>query len=831
MVQNELTNLFNKLVLNKYNLYNSLFLKLPYEKIKNIGMFIPILSIYGREKLIAGMSPLEIVDSFFAKYTEIETEAEKIDFMMKVIQYVERQVVLFDSVEDAAFSKLQPAADLYQIEQVIKDVIAEGKKEELVGFLSDFSVRLVFTAHPTQFYPPSVQYILHDLKTAIQEDNVEQIDVLLQQLGQTPFLNKIKPSPTDEANSIIYYLRNVYYDSIGLMYANIKKLLPQNSNLNNYNLFKIGFWPGGDRDGNPFVTSQITADVAFSLRNTLLKCYYNELKQLRRRITFHEVSELLKGLSDKLYSSIFDTNAVKSFEEITLVLEEVIILLDSKHNGLFLENVKIFLYKVNIFKLHFATLDIRQDSSIHNIAFDTITKIYETEIPDIIDVSQFDGITKETLLTIKTIKTIQHENGEEGCNRYIISNTEHAEDVLKVLQMFKWCGYKNDEINIDIVPLFETIAGLTQSLGVMNALFKNEKYKQHLKHRKNKQTIMLGFSDGTKDGGYLKANWEIYKAKMALTSFCKEQNIEVVFFDGRGGPPARGGGKTQRFYASQGKNISNKEIQLTIQGQTITSMYGNSDQFAHHITQLLIAGINNEVNVHEHTKWSEKTTSLMNQLADLSFEKYSLLKAHPKFLPYLENKSTLKYYANANIGSRPGKRNDDASLKFSDLRAISFVGSWSQLKQNVPGHFGIGSAIEHMKVQGRFDEIKHLYENSEFFKALLLNSMMALEKSFYALTNYMKKDAEYAAFWQILSDEYELTKINLLALSGQSFLMEEEMLSKASINVREEIVMPLLIIQQFALQKINLKVENSEVYEKIVTRSLFGNINASRNSA
>jgi len=200
-------------------------------------------------------------------------------------------------------------------------------------------------------------------------------------------------------------------------------------------------------------------------------------------------------------------------------------------------------------------------------------------------------------------------------------------------------------------------------------------------------------------------------------------------------------------------------------------------------------------------------------------------------MPYLENMSTLKYYTKANIGSRPGKRGNKAKLELSDLRAISFVGSWSQLKQNVPGYFGIGTALKTMQDTGRFEEVRQLYNEVPFFQALMMNSMMSLSKCYFELTSYMKENKEYGAFWQILHDEYSLSKKLLLELSGMEVLMEKEAISRESIKIRENIVLPLLVIQQYALQKIGEGNAYKELYEKIVTRSLYGNINASRNSA
>ncbi len=850
MHQQDILHKFTQLVLNKYHLYNGLFLKLPYEKIASTGMLLPILSQYCRQGLEAGKKPVDIVDGFFERFTDLSDETEKINFLFKVIQYVERQVVLFDSIEDASFEALNAVSESNSLKDMFTLAVASGKMQDWRDFLREFSVRIVFTAHPTQFYPPAVQHIIHDLEDAIQVDDVNAIDELLQQLGQTPFVNREKPSPLDEAKSIIYYLRNVYYQAIGEMYAAIETQYAGDSQLANYDLFRLGFWPGGDRDGNPFVTYDITWEVARELKTTLFKCYYNELKNLRRRITFHQVSEILQDLSDRLYQNMFNPTPGFSHTDILTPLEEVDRLLHEKYHGLYSNTLQMLITRVRIFKSHFATIDIRQDARIHEYVVGAIADRYQlsdrpfasldfdqkmallSKSTASVNADDFDDpIVKDTILNIRQIRDIQLANGEQGCNRYIISNAEDVFSVLNVYALFRWCDYKAEDIHADIVPLFETIAGLSQSGEIMEQLYQLPAYAQHLHARGNRQTIMLGFSDGTKDGGYLKANWEIFKTKENLSRISQTNGITVVFFDGRGGPPARGGGKTQRFYASQGKNIANEEIQLTIQGQTITSMYGTQSQFRHNCEQLLLAGASNHLLDLAETHLSIAQKALMEELADLSYEKYTELKNHPQFLSYLEKMSALKYYGKTNIGSRPGKRGDKAKLEFEDLRAISFVGAWSQLKQNVPGYFGIGAALQQLKEAGRLHEATALYQQSSFFKTLVLNSMMSLEKCYFPLTAFIKDVPEFSAFWSILFDEYELSKQLMLEISGQTQLMEEEKLSKASIDIREDIVLPLLTIQQYALQKTSLEPSNKEVYEKLITRSLFGNINASRNSA
>ena len=844
MIHDHRAEKFRQIVENKFQIYNSLFMSLPYDKMTNIGMLLPFLYEESKNGYQKGKTPEGIVEEFFTNHTDLHTEEQKLELLFKIIQYIERQVVLFDSIEDAAFPNLHSESDSGTVTNLFERSLQDHKLEKVREKLRDFTVKIVFTAHPTQFYPSSVQRILHDLRKAITDDSITNIDMLLQQLGKTPFVNKEKPTPIDEALSIIYYLRYVYYDTIGELFTKIKKTFGNGHFHLHEDLIQLGFWPGGDRDGNPFVTADVTKRVSEELRSAILKSYYGNLKDVRRRLSFRGVSEVLGQLSTELYSAIFRNERITA-EDILKRLDEAEKILVEQHNSLFLDLLQNFKDRVKIFGTHFATLDIRQDSRIHQQVIDEVyqAKFGESEayndekfnqliqISDKINADEFEDIVRDTLINVAQVKDIQLANGNRGMNRYIISNSDAVKDVMNVYAFFKITGYKDEEINIDIVPLFETMEGLDNSESVMTELYQNPIYKKHLERRGNQQTIMLGFSDGTKDGGYLKANWEIYKAKEVLTKLSEENGIKVVFFDGRGGPPARGGGKTHDFYASQGKTIANNKIELTIQGQTITSIFGNKEQAKFNFEQLLTAGVENDVFKNSKKDLTEKERALIIELANISYKKYSDLKAHPMFVPYLQEMSTLEYYGKTNIGSRPSKRGGGNELKFEDLRAIPFVGSWSQLKQNVPGFFGFGFAMQQLKEEGRFDEVRELYKGSDFFKTLVLNSMMSMNKSYFPLTYYIKDNPKFGEFWNVLFSEYNLSKDIMLELTGFKMLQEEDPLSRKSVKIREKIVLPLLSIQQYALMKIQKGEGNKEAYEKLVTRSLFGNINASRNSA
>lgn len=839
---------FKKSVTNKFNIYNSLFLSLPYKNVENVGNLVPLLLDQCEKGLKEGKDPQEILEVFFSNFVNIQDERERLDFMFRMIQYVERQVVLYDSVEDSAFPKLQKYSSSLTIKDYFELVNRTKNWDKVSKKLSTFSARIVLTAHPTQFYTPAILDIIAELRSLIDQDRIYDIDVTLQQLGLTSLINAKKPTPLDEAKNIIYILRHTYYDAVGELYQYVKSNI-RDDKFENYNLMKLGFWPGGDRDGNPYVTAEITKQVADELRLTLMKCYYNELKGLRKKLTFKGMQEDLNELSSKLYNAMFDVNAPISYQDIVAYLTAIKEKLEADYHELYLDDLNQLIDKVHIFKTHFATLDIRQDHSKHLLVVESVLKkegiikesvdeLKENELVKLLLEKKFelnpkdfeDDIVKDTIVNIKNLKSIQEKNGEDGCNRYIISNSEDIFSVLFVFGVFRWCGWNEKEITFDIVPLFETMKGMDASEEVMQTLFDIPQYRQHLERRRDIHTIMLGFSDGTKDGGYLKANWSILKTKETLSKVCKKNGVAAIFFDGRGGPPARGGGKTHRFYAAQTKDVANHEIQLTIQGQTITSTYGTKEQFIHNSEQLLTAGLSNNLFGKELTI-SAAQRKLIEELSELSFDKYDALKQHEKFMPYLEHRSTLKYYTKANIGSRPGKRGNKKQLTLSDLRAISFVGSWSQLKQNVPGYFGLGTAISALKEQGRLSEVKKLYKEVPFFRALMHNSMMSLAKSNFNLTGYMKEDPEFGDFWNILHDEFQLSKKMLLQISGDKMLMEDEAVSRESVKIREKIVLPLLVIQQNALYHITQNSEYKELYEKIVTRSLYGNINASRNSA
>ena len=826
----------------KFQLYNSLFLALPLDGIKNTGIFIPVLNEFCLAKLAEGHSPVQIIAQFFEEYKDGENRAEQIDFLFKVIQYIERQVVLVDALEDAAYGKLNNLSGKGSLSEFMMRMERAGNLEDLMNRLQDFSIRPVLTAHPTQFYPGRVLAIITDLTAAIQENDLGAIRMYLKQLGKTPFFQKAKPTPYDEAINLIWYLQNVFYQSAGDITAAMRRSLPNWDGT--LNLINLGFWPGGDRDGNPFVSVDTTLQVASRLRDVLLQCYYQDLRNLRRRISFSGVYEDLMAI-EKMVLRCIRHQDEWDFKIFRSSLHKVLNDLHEQHDSIFVELVEELLDRVALFGSHFASIDVRQDSREIKRAFDAVADQLGLNVPttpeELFDLdAKWDGTltdddrVDDTLQSFQVIREIQAKNGPKGAHRYIISNCRGAMDVARVFALARWTAFGDEKISVDIVPLFETIDDLMGAGASMNTLYSESNYRRHLTQRGNKQTIMLGFSDGTKDGGYMSANWNIYRAKENLTRISKLNDIDVVFFDGRGGPPARGGGNTHNFYASLGRQIASSEIQLTVQGQTISSNFGTSESAQFNMEQLITAGLENLLLDDDSKILQPNERQLLEELSDISLKYYSELKEDTLFTEFLEEMSPLKYYGQANIGSRPSKRGQAKKLELDDLRAIPFVGAWSQLKMNIPGFYGLGKALQEISEAGRLHEVQVLYRQSKFFRTLVENSMQSMCKTFFPLTAYMASDIKFGKFWSSLNEEFDRTQQWVLKISGQAELLSNNPGIKASIALRENIVLPLLVIQQYALitlREESLSEADRAIFEKMVVRSLYGNINASRNSA
>lgn len=839
---NPLWEAFQEQVAIKYQLYNGLFVTLPFAGLADVGVELPVFSELCRKGLLDGKSPNEIVQDFFKNIAHTADFDKQIKILFLLLQFVERQIVLFDALEDAAFKKTHDVNGAGTLSYLIKELTSAHKIEKAYKLLLNYHVRIVLTAHPTQFYPFQVLGVIQDLAHAIHTNNLKNINDLLLQLGKTSFKNTKSPTPLDEAGILIYYLEHIFYPVMQCLQNELQ------TTFNPHELppiFELGFWPGGDRDGNPNVTAQITLQVASKLKQSIIDLYIQEIDKLKRRLTFDDMWNKLEKIKHRLQDGDY-SNCQQFMQDLTELKQQLI----HEDNGLFVDKVENVLTTVKLFGFYFANIDIRQNSHIHT---EVIAKIIERSdysdlsssdktqlLIDLIQAPKIENhdqspIVKDVLDSLHAMRSIQQTNGENACNRYIISNTQGVHNILEVMLLAHWADCKS----LDILPLFETITDLENSESIMQALYNLPLYRTHLKQRNNKQTVMLGFSDGTKDGGYVTANWAIFKCKKNLYNLSEKMGIEIIFFDGRGGPPARGGGNTHKFYRAMEGIIQQKQIQLTIQGQTVSSNFGTEASARYNLEQLFTSGLLGPLFGDQENILTNAEYSLLDKLSTIAYECYIKFKNHPLFTRYLEKITPLLFYAELNITSRPVRRSTDSALRFEDLRAIPFVGSWSQIKQNVPGYYGLGTALKILIDQGKEAVLKELYQHSLYFRTLLENAMQSLLKCNFLLTQNLKSDPEFGDFWSLLFDEAELSIQTVKQISGQCELLENDPINRQSILMRENLVLPLLIIQQYAQTElakmdaagVDHNAKKYQTFRKLILKSLAANINASRNAA
>lgn len=871
--------------MTRYRLYSGLFLDLPFAGLKHTAQLLPIFAEHCQRQLDQGVDPTTIVSSFFTETKAIQdVDPNEVKFLF--LQLVERQIVLFDALEDAGFAYTHDLDAPGSVTHLIESAAGENRVEELANLLQRTATRIVLTAHPTQFYPGTVQGIIEDLTRALAEHDTAGVGQLLLQLGKTRFTNRNRPTPVEEAERILDVVTEVFYEVLPSIAHRVllaaygrEDLLRQLPRIPN---IQVGFWPGGDRDGNPYVTAATTEEVCRLLKRRLLDCYIGTVHALSHRLTFEAAHEAVLSILQRLHATrraaesceCPSTNPTLAqgytgAEALLADIRELRDLVVTRHQGLFVEHIDELLIKVHLFGFYFASLDVRQNSSVFSDTLGELVKlgILDAKLdparraelrqaalgngwtPELLEsllsldvvvdtdvVDRLPELARDTLLTLRLIREVQNENGEAALHRVIISHTHAAADVLTVLALTQLLGAESQPL--DIVPLFESVEDLDGADETLRLLLESPAYRDHLSRRHRLQTVMVGFSDGTKDGGYLTANLAIRRAKRQLTQLGRQHGIELVFFDGRGGPPARGGGNTHRFYRSRDAGIDQWQQQLTIQGQTISTNFGSPNLARHHVEQLFTANLENFLWPSNSEDPPSSYQPLLEELSRVAQQSYRELRDDPLLLQFLDELSPLPLFDHLTIASRPVARRRTEHLELEQLRAIPFVATWSVLKMQVPGYYGLGTALERVSSQGREPELQQLYRDSRFFRTLLDNAAMSLLKSRFDVHAHLNLDPRFAPLYRKMKDEADRSKACILRVSKHTQLLANDPINRRSIEAREQIVLPLLVIVQAAYRDYirhqrGGTAETAEALssKKLSLKGIAAIINATRNAA
>ena len=781
-----------------------------------------------------------------------------------------------------------------------------AEKENAATILEQLNVVPVLTAHPTQVQRKSMLDLTNHIHTLLRKYRDVKLGLInkekwhtdlrryIEIIMQTDMIREKKLKVTNEITNVMEYYQSSFLNAVPRLTAEYKKLAKeQGIELQHPKPITMGMWIGGDRDGNPFVTAETLNKSALTQCEVIMNYYDEKIYNLYREFSLStsivnvsdKVREMaLKSQDNSIYRekelyrrALFDIQAKMRATKIYLIEDKDVhpryatadefyqdllairdSLLENKGEYLISGEFVELMQAVEIFGFYLASIDMRQDSSVHEacvaelLASAGINDHYSDlsedekcalllkeleEDPRILSATHAEKseLLEKELSIFKAARKLKDKLGENVIRQTIISHATSVSDMLELAIMLKEVGLVDaQKARVQIVPLFETIEDLDHSEETIRRYFSLPLAKKWIASKDNYQEIMLGYSDSNKDGGYLSSCWTLYKAQQQLTAIGDEFGVKVTFFHGRGGTVGRGGGPTYEAITSQPLKSIKDRIRLTEQGEVIGNKYGNKDAAYYNLEMLVSAAINRMITKKKSdTNTSNRYEAIMDQVVDRSYDIYrDLVFGNEHFYDYFFESSPIKAISSFNIGSRPAARKTITEI--GGLRAIPWVFSWSQSRVMFPGWYGVGSSFKEFIDQDpkNIEILRDMYQNWPFFQSLLSNVDMVLSKSNMNIAfEYAKlcEDEEVQAIYYTILDEWQLTKDVILAIEGYDELLAENSYLKDSLNYR----MPyfnILSYIQLELIKRQRRGELSADEEKLIHTTINGIATGLRNS-
>ena len=781
-----------------------------------------------------------------------------------------------------------------------------AEKENAAAILEQLNVVPVLTAHPTQVQRKSMLDLTNHIHTLLRKYRDVKLGLInkekwhtdlrryIEIIMQTDMIREKKLKVTNEITNVMEYYQSSFLNAVPRLTAEYKKLAKeQGIELQHPKPITMGMWIGGDRDGNPFVTAETLNKSALTQCEVIMNYYDEKIYNLYREFSLStsivnvsdKVREMaLKSQDNSIYRekelyrrALFDIQAKMQATKTYLIEDKDVhpryatadefyqdllairdSLLENKGEYLISGEFVELMQAVEIFGFYLASIDMRQDSSVHEacvaelLASAGINDHYSDlsedekcalllkeleEDPRILSATHAEKseLLEKELSIFKAARKLKDKLGENVIRQTIISHATSVSDMLELAIMLKEVGLVDaQKARVQIVPLFETIEDLDHSEETMRRYFSLPLAKKWIASKDNYQEIMLGYSDSNKDGGYLSSCWTLYKAQQQLTAIGDEFGVKVTFFHGRGGTVGRGGGPTYEAITSQPLKSIKDRIRLTEQGEVIGNKYGNKDAAYYNLEMLVSAAINRMITKKKSdTNTSNRYEAIMDQVVDRSYDIYrDLVFGNEHFYDYFFESSPIKAISSFNIGSRPAARKTITEI--GGLRAIPWVFSWSQSRVMFPGWYGVGSSFKEFIDQDpdNIEILRDMYQNWPFFQSLLSNVDMVLSKSNMNIAfEYAKlcEDEEVQAIYYTILDEWQLTKDVILAIEGYDELLAENSYLKDSLNYR----MPyfnILNYIQLELIKRQRRGELSADEEKLIHTTINGIATGLRNS-
>ncbi|MCC9603643.1 phosphoenolpyruvate carboxylase [Stieleria sp. JC731] len=768
---------------------------------------------------------------------------------------------------------------------------------EMQRWLDRLQIEPVFTAHPSEAKRRTTRQLLRrvrELLAQIAAENSESAEAELLAnltvLWQSDLVRPDRPPVMSEVSRGVYFASTLW-DVVPKTYRELRSALQKTYPDHHFEIprfMSFGTWIGGDRDGHPFVTAEVSRNTFARLRRAALEGHLAECKRLHNQVVMSDQQVASDGeLQERIESCIAkmpelgeriepvsksetyrrfmrmlqyrlehtlnsleagnqDEAAFKSLAEFRGDLEMLRqSMFDHRGRRVVDQYLQPWIDLVDTFGFHYASLDIRQNSEVHRECLREVTALQlglqsppsdqdlldylaDDHAPTTIDVSKLSSTSKEVFDTFLLLVDEYTRWGMQPIGGYIISMTHSEADVLTVLSLWKTAWIQRhesvDELpHLPIMPLFETIDDLRNASGMLDRLLADKAYKRYLaKLDQPSQIVMVGYSDSTKDGGYLTACWELHQAQEKLAAVAGENHVDLTVFHGRGGALGRGGGPAARAIRSLPKEAVDGRLRVTEQGEVLSERYDDPVIAHRHLEQIINATllVSATPSVAPEPSWVEG----MEILSAESLRIYRSLVEHPGFLKYFDCATPISGIENLPIGSRPARRGQRTSL--ADLRAIPWTFAWTQSRHILPAWFGIGSAVRKFvdSKDPDWSILRSMFSKWPMFRALIDNAELALAKADMQIAKTyasLISDESSNEIWQLISSEFEKSRGAILLIKENHELLTDIEWLQTSVSMRNPYVDPLNLSQIQLLSQMR-SGEDSEELTSLLRLSIQG---------
>ena len=764
------------------------------------------------------------------------------------------------------------------IEEIFEELF-ENKKipdTKIYNLAKNLNIGIVLTAHPTEVKRRTLIQKYHTITEILeQRELLKNFPTKLKLLDKklydeftiiwnTDDLKRTRPTPFDEARWGLAIIEDSLWDTIPKVYRRLNSIFVQNMGKGlprNFNPIEFGSWMGGDRDGNPYVTSKVTKEVILLSRWEAAKLYEKALTKIIRSysmqncskkilnkvgITYEPYRVYLRPLRDKMRNThrlieqhlihkkpLNQNKLLNSKEEILKPLRVVRESLEENQN----ENIAggellDLMRRAKCFGINLARLDIRQESSRHTQLMNEIIKrkfnknysqLPEEKKVDLLKslilskkniINKFNFKNKENKEVWSTFQALAEEPAE-CLGAYVISMTTSASDILSISFFQKEAKIKQ---KLRVVPLFETLDDLINAKSIMENLFSKAWYRKLIN---NKQEVMIGYSDSSKDAGKICASWHQYKAQEQIVKLAKKYGIQVVFFHGRGGSAGRGGGPIQATLRSQPPNSVNGKIRITDQGEVIQQKYGYEPLAKYNLCSYI--GAVTEATLNPPPTPKNNWRILIEKMSEISKSSYRKnINQSSEFIKYFKTVTPHVALGKLSIGSRPSKRKNVDNIK--SLRAIPWVFAWTQIRLMLPAWLGSAEALRYANIKQFRKTLYEMEKNWPFFNSMLDMLDMVISKADPDISKIYEEylaDKKLKRVGQKLRFQFNVIKeLNKKITPKEIIKLRKEF--RTSVIIRNIYSEVLNIIQPIVISKI--KKNTNKKYKKYLNDSLLTSI-------